>query len=97
LTGILSKEFFYKNTQRIIRENPQKSYDIVCCDIENFKLVNDMFGVKTGDELLKYLAQLLEERIDGRGICGRLGADTFGVLLEHREDYSNEMFECSTA
>ncbi len=67
-------------------------YDILCSDIEDFKLINDTFGMDAGDRLLRQVAKLCTQRLGDHGICGRLSADQFACLLEHREDYSDEMF-----
>ena len=45
-----------------------------------------------GDRLLRQVAKLCTQRLGDHGICGRLSADQFACLLEHREDYANEMF-----
>lgn len=42
LTGIYSKEFFYKKAEEKIKENPERKFDIICGDIERFKLVNEL-------------------------------------------------------
>ena len=49
LTGLYSKEFFYQKVREQLLENPEEDYCIVCSNIENFKLVNDIFGQEAGD------------------------------------------------
>ena len=61
-------------------------------DIENFKLINDVFGIAAGDRLLCGVADLYKEFVGGDGICGRFNADQFACLIEHRNNYSNELF-----
>ncbi|ENY90777.1 diguanylate cyclase (GGDEF) domain-containing protein [Hungatella hathewayi 12489931] len=92
LTGVYSKEFFYQQVQSILFHSPDVKYDILCSDIENFKLINDAFGVAAGDHLLQEVANLHRQCLGTRGICGRLNADQFVCLLEHRADYADEMF-----
>lgn len=92
LTGIYSKEFFYRKAESIIRENPGQQYDIVCGDIERFKLVNELFGVKMGNQLLQNVAQALRTQVKDIGICGRIGSDLFACLVPRQENYSNETF-----
>lgn len=93
LTGVYSKEFFYQQVKDILLRNPDKQYDIICSDIENFKLINDVFGVPTGDRLLKGVAEMYKQRVDGRGICGRMTSDKFACLLERCFDYTDEIFK----
>ena len=92
LTGLYSKEFFYEQVRNVLLRNPDIHYDIVCSDIENFKLINDVFGVKTGDRLLCGIGKAYEEKLGGRGICGRLNSDQFACMIEHKWEYTNDMF-----
>ncbi len=92
LTGLYSKTFFFERVKEILRQNPNTEYDIICSDIENFKMINDIFGMAAGDRLLCGIADLYTNLLDGRGICGRLSADRFGCLLEHGWVYTDEMF-----
>ncbi len=92
LTGLYSKEYFYLCVSEIIHKNPEKHYDIICSDIERFKLVNDLYGSEIGDKLLQYTAKTFEKACAGHGICGRIGVDIFGFLIEHPTHYSTEVF-----
>lgn len=93
LTGIYSKEFFYHSANDILSKNPDQEYDIVCSDIESFKLINDVFGIPSGDMLLRTVANIYKEFVEGRGICGHLNADQFVCLLERpRWDYTEDLF-----
>lgn len=82
LTGIYTKEYFFQKVQEKLLENPDKEYCIVCSNIENFKLFNDVYGVETGDELLKEIAAITLNVIGKNGVCGRLTADRFVCLQE---------------
>lgn len=92
LTGIYSKEFFYKQAKDLLTQNPEKEYDIICSDIENFKLVNDVFGIPTGNCLLKGIARIYQEIVGDAGIYGRIGADQFACLRERDCLYTDDMF-----
>lgn len=92
VTGVYSKEYFCQQVRDILFRNPDAKYDILCSDIEDFKLINDTFGMAAGDRLLRQVAELYTQRLGEYGICGRLSADQFACLLEHREDYADEMF-----
>lgn len=97
LTGLYSKEFFYEQVRNVLLCNPDRQYDILCSDIENFKLINDVFGVKTGDRLLEYMGRDYKKRMGGRGMCSRLNSDQFACFLEHKWEYTDEMFLESSA
>ncbi len=92
LTGLYSKEFFYQRVRETLRQNPGRNYYIICSDIENFKLINDVFGVAAGDRLLCGIADMYRRQVGERGICGRLSADQFACLLEFDQEFTAEMF-----
>lgn len=92
LTGLYGKEYFYKSAKEYILKNPEKQYDIVCSDIENFKLINDVFGVSAGDALLCGIAQIYTRYVNAHGICSHFHADQFVCLMEHDGEYTDELF-----
>ena len=91
LTGLYCKEFFYQKVREELRENPDREYNIVCSDIENFKLFNDVFGVAEGDRLLREVARCFRERVGEAGICGHFGADRFVCLMERSRERLDRM------
>lgn len=91
LTGLYGKEFFYQRVKEILLQNPEKEYDIICSDIVNFKLVNDIFGISAGDQLLCRVAEQYRNVVGADGICSRFNADQFACLVEHRR-YTDETF-----
>jgi diguanylate cyclase (GGDEF)-like protein len=50
-------------------------------DIDYFKRVNDTYGHATGDQVLKGLAQLLQQRLRKTDVIGRYGGEEFAVIL----------------
>ena len=92
LTGLYSKAYFYERVRETLLQNPDKEYDVVCSDIENFKMINDVFGTSAGDKLLCGIAEIYKKEAGEGGICGRLSADRFACLQEHRTEYTDERF-----
>jgi len=55
---------------------------IFMTDVDGFKQINDQYGHSTGDEVLKYIASLLEIEVSKYGKLSRWGGDEFtGVML----------------
>ena len=96
LTGLYSKEFFYQRVKEMLLQHPDREYDIICSDIENFKLINDIFGIPAGDRLLCEVASMYMEEVGDNGICGRINADQFACMLAHRPEYSDPLFTAAS-
>lgn len=97
LTGLYSREYFYKRAKDLLMQHPDTDYDLICSDIENFKLVNDIFGVPAGDRLLCGVADVYRTWAKGHGLYGRLQADQFACLIERRYAYTDKMFMAAVA
>ena len=83
LTGLCSREAFYLQVLDILEKDPDTQYDMVVADVENFKVVNERFGIKNGDKVLCYLADKYQRLLNGEGICTRMHGDVFAMLIRH--------------
>jgi two-component system cell cycle response regulator len=55
----------------------------VLMDLDNFKRVNDTYGHKAGDAVLKRFSEVLKTSTRASNICGRLGGEEFVLVLSH--------------
>jgi diguanylate cyclase (GGDEF)-like protein/PAS domain S-box-containing protein len=80
LTGIYNRYFFEEELKRL---NSERLYpiSIIVADIDGFKLINDTFGNKKGDEILKKTAKVLKTCFRKEDIVARWGGDEFIILL----------------
>ncbi len=81
LTGIYNKEYFYDVVTEVVREAEPDTYCMVCSDIKNFKLVNDIFGINVGDEVLINIANSLKRLARPGSVYGRLSGDRFAICM----------------
>ncbi len=63
------------------READLEGCSVVIADIDNFKRINDSYGHLVGDQVIRALAQVLQNCVKGRDIAARWGGEEFIVLL----------------
>lgn len=80
LTGLYNRNFFEEELRRLDTER-QLPLSIIMGDANNLKLVNDVFGHREGDELLRAMAQVLRDSCRTEDIISRWGGDEFTILL----------------
>jgi len=54
---------------------------VVMMDIDHLRKVNDNLGQKAGDELLKFVGELLRQHLRGQDLAIRYGGDEFLMIL----------------
>ena len=81
LTGLYTRPYLYQCIRQRLSEASGEALCLVFTNISNFKLINDVFGVSFGDDVLKRVADLVRALVPEGGLCGRLGGDTFGILM----------------
>ena len=50
-------------------------------DIDNFKIINDTYGHKSGDQVLIMLADIFQKTLRVADIEGRIGGEEFAIFL----------------
>lgn len=91
LTGVYNKDYFYEKVNEYLEKYPETEFLVICTDIKEFKIINDSFGTKTGDIVLKNAAYILSKGIEGTMACGRIGNDVFAVLMA-KDRFMEESF-----
>ena len=94
LTGLYNREYLYKRIRETIDANPDKTYMICFLDINNFKLVNDIFGREFGDFALQCTAESMSKNLGPESLYGRLGGDTFGMCIP-KEQFSPKIADAA--
>ncbi|MBX7403035.1 bifunctional diguanylate cyclase/phosphodiesterase [Clostridium chauvoei] len=86
ITGFSNWKKFQIESRQILNENHNINYAIIAFDIDKFKMINDIFGYDRGNEILKYIANFLNDFIHKNESFCRVSADNFGILLSYCDD-----------
>lgn len=83
LTGLLSRRKFEEELQQALEfaRCTKREFSLYWIDIDNFKLVNDVYGYTVGDIVLKVVADFLQESFPDAFAIARIGGNEFGVML----------------
>lgn len=81
LTGLYTRPYLYRRIRERLAEAPDEAFCIAFANVSSFKLINDVFGVDFGDSVLKQIAEQMRRYMPEGSVYGRLGGDTFGVLI----------------
>ncbi|NSW92652.1 MAG: GGDEF domain-containing protein [Firmicutes bacterium] len=83
LTGLCSRRYFYKKLSGMKAKSP---VSLVLIDIDNFKSINDTYGHRIGDQVLRQFADILQNITRRNDIIARWGGEEFAVILFQTED-----------
>ncbi|MCD8347245.1 MAG: GGDEF domain-containing protein [Lachnospiraceae bacterium] len=77
LTGVWNRRRMRAYLADNIRQYPQMPFSLGMGDIDLFKRVNDTYGHDCGDAVLKWLTELLQKAMEGKGRLCRWGGEEF--------------------
>jgi len=87
LTGLFNRDYFYSKVKEVLDHDPQGEYYLVAADVKDFKLINDVFGTRVGDNVLMAIATAVKEHKHRDTIASRLTGDKF-CAFARREHFS---------
>ena len=85
LTGLARREVLVDRLDHCMlrSERTSEKYAVLYCDLDGFKLVNDVFGHEAGDAVLAETATRLKNLLRPYDTVARFGGDEFVILLEN--------------
>ncbi len=85
LTGLMDKEHITRLIHsRISGPNPTPT-TLAILDVDYFKHVNDRYGHRYGDEVLRGVAAMIVQEVGSHGAAGRIGGDEFCIVLDQTD------------
>ena len=85
LTGGYNRWGFIRTTERLLNEVPDRTkYAVLFFNVKNFKAVNELFGVESGDVVLQNIFRTLIHSKLSPVITARVESDHFVCLVENK-------------
>ena len=82
LTGVSNRA----HLEQVMRDDRSQRAALLFCDLDDFKVVNDLHGHPVGDVILRALAARMRQAVRSHDLVARLGGDEFGVWCPHIDD-----------
>lgn len=83
ITYLWTRQHFEQEATKLIKHNKNSKFMLVECDIKNFKFINQNYGIKEADKLIRFYSKLLYKATkELHGIIGRGYADHFYILAK---------------
>ncbi|MEP1207721.1 MAG: EAL domain-containing protein [Rhizobiaceae bacterium] len=95
LTGLANRTKFNVEVSAAVArsQNQDQKAAVMLIDLDGFKMVNDGFGHKAGDELLIGVGQRLQASVRPNDLVARLGGDEFAIILECDPDHTTPIHD----
>jgi len=83
LTGFMNRAAFLKQASAELERARRASQPLsmIALDVDNFKQINDSFGSKYGDDVLKFVSRAIHEKSRPYDCIGRWMGDEFVIAL----------------
>ncbi len=92
LTGLFHKEYFFQYGKRLDDLNNNMPMDAIVVDINRFHVVNELYGRRYGDKVLKTIGESIHELVsEVGGLACRRDNDQFCIYLPHTDELRDKL------
>lgn len=88
LTGVYNRRYFYELVPLEYDKSRESSLVLMLLSLDDFKLFNQLYGVKQGDRVLLKAAQIIKASVGHHGIVARYSGKEFAILLPGYDAYA---------
>ena len=83
LTNLANRKYLFKELSRLALKSERSAFEVyvLYLDLDDFKPINDEFGHKSGDLVLRTVAERLTNEVRGYDLVARIGGDEFVVFI----------------
>jgi diguanylate cyclase (GGDEF)-like protein len=83
LTGLINHKSFYEALEKEVWRSRRYggTLSLMMADIDNLKIINDTYGHRAGDKVIKEVSRHIRDCIRQIDVAARYGGDEFAVIL----------------
>lgn len=95
LTGLGNRRWFFEEGERItnahlLASGHHRPMSLMVFDLDHFKTINDQFGHKTGDEVLRLFAETTQAAVPPGALLARIGGEEFAALFPDHDTFKGK-------
>lgn len=92
LTGLFNRRTTHDRLNYLIKakDNENTMHAVILLDLDLFKSINDIYGHSVGDEVLKLVANNLQNNVRDEDMVGRFGGEEFIIILSNTSRQQTE-------
>ncbi len=93
LTGLYNRRYLQEQLGRMVLEanRSSKSLSVIMVDIDFFKKINDTYGHKAGDDVLRFMGKVLKSNLRQVDMAARYGGEEFMLVLHNTDKQGAEL------
>ncbi len=81
LSQLYNRNTFEREFQAELERSANKKVAILFLDVDDFKFINDRYSHAVGDEVIRYVADVIKSKAGETGFAGRFGGDEFVLCV----------------
>ena len=88
VTKSMNKASFYLESEKMLLKKllPDEKLALLLMDIDNFKIINELYSMKKGDSVLRNVAKIIGKNVQENGIYARLNDDVFAMMYKYKDE-----------
>lgn len=88
LTGVYTRKYYEEKFKQLIEraKSDGRVFSVLMLDIDRFKVVNDRYGHRKGDQVLRSIGDTIASTVRSTDIIGRYGGEEFVVILKDTKE-----------
>lgn len=87
-----TKVKFYIDAVNLIKNNSPLTYSLISIDLYKFSIINDSFGISSGDEVLAFIYKSIKKYLASDEQVSRISGDNFNILKKTTDIYEIKKF-----